>query len=197
MTLTALAPKNLRLITIFDYHRMAETGILAADERVELLSGQIIKKMPKGPAHSALCKRIEKILERRLGEKILVRLQDPILLNDYSEPEPDIAVVYPKDDFYASHHPVPKEVHLIIEISDTTIQSDLTTKAKLYAAAGITDYWVVDVSTQQLHIFRHPSVDGYDCQMILKADQPISPLAFPDCCITVNECFGLTDDLRP
>ena len=154
-----LAPAHLRLITTSDYHRMAETGILTPDEQVELLSGQIIKKMPKGPTHSALCKRIEKRLERRLGEQILVRLQDPIHLDDYSEPEPDIAVVYPRDDFYSDHHPAPNEVYLIIEVSDTTLQRDLTVKTTLYAAAGITDYWVVDVASQQSHLFRqtlHP-----------------------------------------
>ncbi|MEB3273001.1 MAG: Uma2 family endonuclease [Prochlorothrix sp.] len=84
---------SLRLITTADYHRMAEVGILSAEKQVELLAGQIIQKMPKGPAHSALCKHIEKLLEHLLGDQVLVRLQDPIQLDDYSEPEPDIAVV--------------------------------------------------------------------------------------------------------
>lgn len=89
MTVTPLPLTNLRLITTADYHRMAEVGILAADEQVELIAGQIIRKMPKSSAHSALCKRIEKCLEKLLGDQVLVRLQDPIQLATYSEPEPD------------------------------------------------------------------------------------------------------------
>jgi Uma2 family endonuclease len=190
MAITTLPPTNLRLITTADYHRMAEVGILAADEQVELIAGQIIQKMPKGPTHSARCKRIEKLLERYLGEQVLVRLQDPIQLDIYSEPEPDIAVVHPNTSFYADHHSIPDEVYLIIEIADTTINRDLGVKADLYAAAGIIDYWVVNLTTQQLHVFREPQPDGYQRQLILRAQQSIGLLAFPNCTITVQECLG-------
>ncbi|MEM9906116.1 MAG: Uma2 family endonuclease [Cyanobacteria bacterium P01_D01_bin.44] len=193
MIATTPSPNGLRLITRADYHRMAEVGILAADEQVELIAGQIIQKMPKGPAHSALCKRIEKLFERLLGDQILVRLQDPIQLDTYSEPEPDIAVVHPSDNFYADHHPTTSEVYLIVEIADTTINRDLGTKADLYAAAGIADYWVFNITTQQLHVFREPQWDGYQRQIILKAQQSIALLAFPTCVMTVQACFGLPE----
>ncbi|MEO0488267.1 MAG: Uma2 family endonuclease, partial [Cyanobacteria bacterium J06659_2] len=173
-----------------DYHRMAEVGILTADEQLELIAGQIIQKMPKGPAHSALCKRIEKLLEHRLGDRILVRLQDPIQLDEFSEPEPDIAVVHPKLNFYAEGHPTPAEVYLLIEVADTTLSHDLGIKANLYAAGGIADYWVFSITTQQLHIFREPQADGYQCQLILRAQQSVSPLAFPNCTNTVQDYFG-------
>ncbi|MEO0756230.1 MAG: Uma2 family endonuclease [Cyanobacteria bacterium J06648_16] len=191
MTLASPKATPIRLITTADYHRMAEVGIIAADERLELIAGQIVQKMPKGPAHSALCKRIEKLLERRLGEQVLVRLQDPIQLDDYSEPEPDIAVVHPDDGFYADRHPSPDDVYLIIEVADTTVSRDLGAKANLYAAAGIQDYWVFNVSTQQLHVFREPYADGYQRQLILSAQQSIEILAFPDCQIAVEACFGI------
>ena len=110
---------------------MAEVGILATDEQVELITGHIIHKTSKSLAHSVLCKRIEKLFECCLGEQILVRLRDPIRLNDYSEPEPDIAVVRPQDDFYASHHPTPADIYLIIEVADTTVERDLGSKANL------------------------------------------------------------------
>jgi Uma2 family endonuclease len=176
---------------VADYHRMAEVGILNADERVELLAGQIIQKMPKGPAHSALCKRLEKLLEQRLGDQVLVRLQDPIHLDDYSEPEPDIAVVRPQADFYATAHPTPADVHLIIEVADTTLERDLGSKAALYAAASIGDYWVLNVAARQLHVFREPSPTGYQRQLILGIQQAIAPHQFPDCEITVQACFGI------
>lgn len=171
---------------------MAEVGILAGDEQVELIAGQILQKMPKGPAHSALCKRIEKLLENRLGNQVLVRLQDPIDLDTYSEPEPDIAVAHPHANFYADHHPTPAEIYLIIEVSDTTLNRDLGIKANLYAAAGIADYWVLDITEQQLHIFRKPSQVGYQRQLILRGQQSISLLAFSDCNITVQDCIGIT-----
>lgn len=188
----AIAPiaQDLRLITVADYHQMAAAGILAADEQVELLAGHIIEKMPKGPAHSAFCKRIEKLLERRLGEQILVRLQDPIQLDPLSEPEPDIAIVQPRDDFYEAAHPTPGEVYWLIEIADTTIKRDLGLKADLYADAGINDYWVLNIATQQLHVFREPQADGYQRQTILQNQQTVSPLQFPDYVLSVAQCFG-------
>nr|WP_080814055.1 Uma2 family endonuclease [Halomicronema hongdechloris] len=170
---------------------MAEVGILGADEQVELIAGQIIQKMPKGPAHSALCKRLEKLLESQLGEHALVRMQDPIQLDDYSEPEPDIAVVRPQDDFYASHHPIPTDVFLILEVADTTLERDLGSKADLYSAAGILDYWVLNLSAQQLHIFREPSPGGYRRQLVLKAPQSVRLQAFPTCEVSVQACFGM------
>lgn len=188
----AIAPiaQDLRLITVAEYHQMAAAGILAADEQVELLAGHIIQKMPKGPAHSAFCKRLEKLLERRLGDRILVRLQDPIQLDPLSEPEPDIAIVKPRDDFYVTAHPIPDDVYWLIEIADTTIKRDLGLKAELYAAAGVKDYWVLNLATQQLHVFREPQADGYQRQTILQNQQTVSPLRFPDCVLSVDECFG-------
>ncbi len=112
MSATIPALAKPRLITTSEYHRMAEVGILSADERVELIAGQIIQKMPKGPRHSALCKRIEKLIERLLGDRVLVRLQDPIQLDSYSEPEPDIAIVHPSESFYEDHHPASNEIYL-------------------------------------------------------------------------------------
>ncbi|WP_370623533.1 Uma2 family endonuclease [cf. Phormidesmis sp. LEGE 11477] len=168
MTATIPTLVKQRLITTDEYHRMAEVGILSPDERVELIAGKIIQKMPKGPRHSALCKRIEKLIERLLEDKVLVRLQDPIQLDAYSEPEPGIVVAHPNDSFYEDHHPAPNEIYLIVEIADSTIERDLTLKADLYAAAGIIDYWVINVQAQQLHIFRQPQTDGYQRQIILR-----------------------------
>lgn len=188
----SISSTALRLITIADYHQMAKVGILGADEQIELIEGQIIQKMPKGPVHSALCKRIELLLEQCLGDQVLVRLQDPIQLNLYSEPEPDIAVVHPRSNFYADHHPTPDEVYLIIEIADTTLNRDLSTKADLYAAAGIIDYWVFNITTEQLHLFRDPQPEGYQDQLILRSPQSVSLLAFPKVSIALQACFGTT-----
>lgn len=189
MVVTPLVPGHLRLIRVEDYHRMAKLGILAEDEAIELINGQIFEKMPKGPAHSALCKRLEKLLEAQLGDRILVRLQDPIALDPYSEPEPDLAVVQPSPSFYADRHPQPAEVYLLIEVADSSIDRDLGTKADLYAAAKIQDYWVFNLPQQQIHVFRDPQPNGYQSQLILRGQQSVSLLAFPNCSIAVRSCF--------
>ena len=182
---------DIRLLTVHEYHLIAEVGILDEDERVELLGGQIVKMAAKGTAHGAGVKRTEKLLENRLGNQVLVRLQDPVRLNNYSEPEPDIAVVIPDPLYYEDHHPTPSEIYLIIEVADTTLRTDLGIKANLYAQSGIADYWVLDVNNRQLHVLREPSQDGYQSIAVLGDDASISPLQFPDI------SFAVRDMLRP
>ena len=182
---------DIRLLTVQEYHRMAEIGILDEDERVELLAGQIVKMAVKGTAHGAAIARTKILLDNRLGEEIFVRLQDPVRLNDYSEPEPDIAVVVPDPLYYEDHHPTPSEVYLIIEVADTTLRTDLGIKANLYAQSGIADYWVLDVNNRQLHVFREPNQEGYQSIVVLGDDASISPLQFPDI------SFMVGDMLRP
>jgi len=108
----------------------------------------------------------------------LISIKNPIQLNDYSEPEPDIAVVKIDPLDYADHHPTPDEVYLVIEVVDTTFKKDCETKGKAYAASGIIDYWVLDVINRQLHVFREPSDDGYKSEVILEENKSISPLNF-------------------
>lgn len=181
---------DVRLFTVQDYHRMAETGILDPDERVELLAGQIVKMTAKGTSHSAATTRTEKLLEARLGERVLVRVQEPVHLSDFSEPEPDIAVVIFDPLYYEDHHPAPSEVYLIIEVADTSLTRDTEFKARLYSQAGITDYWVLDVNARQLYVFREPSQNGYQSELILAETRTISPLAFPNVTITVSEMLS-------
>jgi Uma2 family endonuclease len=178
---------DLRLLTVADYHCMMQAGVFAPDERVELLEGKIIRMAAKGTAHSAAITRIERLLKQRINQQVLLRLQDPVALSDYSEPEPDIAVVFPDPLDYETHHPTPAEIYLLIEVSDTTLPYDLTTKALAYAQAGIADYWVFDVNACRLHVFREPTDQGYQRQLSLAAATTISPLSFPDCEMVIGE----------
>ncbi|AHJ26515.1 Uma2 family endonuclease [Nodularia spumigena CS-584] len=177
----------LRLWTVEEYHRMAEAGIFGVDERVELLEGKIIWKIAKGTAHRSAVGRTDKLLQNRLGNRAWISIQDPIKLNERSEPEPDIAVVKVDPLDYADHHPTPSEVYLIIEVANSSLILDCETKAKAYSQAGITDYWVLDVISRQLHIFREPTQEGYENKVILAENATISPLAFPDLQIVVLE----------
>ncbi|MCG6136410.1 MAG: Uma2 family endonuclease [Nostoc sp. LLA-1] len=178
---------KLRLWTVEEYHRMAEAGIFGADERVELLEGNIIWMIAKGTAHRSAVGRTDYLLKNRLGNRAWVSIQDPVQLNERSEPEPDIAVVTVDPLDYADHHPTPSEVYLIIEVADSSLKLDCETKAKAYSQAGIKDYWVLDVTSRQLYIFREPSQESYQSKVVLGEDATISPLAFPDLQIMVLE----------
>jgi Uma2 family endonuclease len=180
---------ELRLWTVEEYHRMAEAGIFDEDERVELLQGKIIWMSAIGTAHRSAVGRTNKYLQKHLGDnnKAWISIQDPIKLDDYSEPEPDIAVVKIDPLDYADHHPTPDEVYLVIEVADTTFKKDCETKGKAYAAAGMIDYWVLDVINRQLHVFREPSGNGYKSEVVLKENDIISPFNFPDLSINILE----------
>ncbi len=178
---------EVRLLSVEEYHKMGESGIIAADEEVELIEGQVITKPMKGTTHSALNKYLEKLLENRLQDAALVRVQDPVRLDSYSEPEPDIAVVLSDPFYYVSHHPTPPEIYLIVEIADTTLKRDTEFKANVYAKAGINDYWVLDLTNRKLYVFREPTTTGYQNQQILSDDATISPVAFPNITISVSE----------
>ncbi|AFY99714.1 Uma2 family endonuclease [Calothrix sp. PCC 6303] len=178
---------NLRLWTVAEYHRMAEAGILEDGERVELLEGKIIWMSAKGTAHSSAVRRTYKLLEKCLGDFASISSQDPITLNDKSEPEPDISVVKIDPLDYADHHPTPSEVYLIIEVADSSLKFDCETKGKAYSEAGISDYWVLDVVKRQLYVFREPTSQGYQNQIVLDADGIVSPLAFPNFQIQIQQ----------
>ena len=178
---------DIRLLSVHDYHRMVEARVLAPDERVELISGQLYKMAAKGTAHSAAVTRIERVLKARLSDRVLLRFQDPIQLDDYSEPEPDIAVVKVNPLDYEEHHPTPSEVYLLIEVADTTLKRDRELKAPAYAQSGIQDYWILDVNQRQLYVFRSPTATGYANEFVLSESDVISPLTFLDCQIAVVE----------
>jgi Uma2 family endonuclease len=178
---------QLRLWTVEEYHRMAEAGIFGADERVELLEGKIIWMIAKGTAHRSAVSRTDRLLQNSLRNVALICVQDPVKLNERSEPEPDIAVVKVDPLDYADHHPTPSEVYLIIEVADSSLKLDCETKAQAYSQAGIKDYWGLDVVNRQLHVFREPTSEGYKVEVVLAEDGTITPLEFPDLQIVVLE----------
>jgi len=178
---------EIRLFTVQEYHEMIKNGILDEDDRVELLTGQIVKMAAKGTAHNAAVKRTVELVQNLLGRLVLIGVQDSIQLNDNSEPEPDIALLVRDPLYYEDRHPTPSEIYLIIEIADTTLRTDCGIKAKLYAQSGIIEYWVLNVSDRQLHVFREPSQEGYQSELILGDDASISPLHFPDTSFMIGE----------
>ena len=173
--LTALRPW-----TVAEYYQMAKTGILQPQENVELVAGQIIRTMtPQGSPHAAAITRTNRVLSRSPSPDYLIRVQLPIHLDDFSEPEPDLALVKYDPFDYDDRHPRADEVYLIIEIADSTLKTDLTLKKQVYAQAGIKDYWVLDLAQSQLHVFRQPTGSGYQSAKILPPSETVRPLCLP------------------
>ena len=166
---------------------MAKAGIFHPEERVELIAGQIIRMSAKGTAHTAAVRRTAKVLRHLLFNQAEVYTQDPIQLNDFSEPEPDVEVVRIDPLDYADHHPTPSDVYLIIEVADSSFKYDREMKGKAYAQSGIADYWVLDVNNRKLHVLREPTQEGYQSEVIVSEDASVSPLQFSELEIALQD----------
>jgi len=153
-------PRRHRL-TVADYYRMAEVGILAPDARVELIDGEIIDMAPPGSLHAATVDRLMEVLARAVDGRASVRVQNPVRLSELSEPQPDVALLRRREDFYSEHHPTPADVLLIVEVADTSLRFDRDTKMSLYAVHGIPEMWLVDLRGRRLVRYRAPQQGSY------------------------------------
>jgi Uma2 family endonuclease len=178
--------------TVAEYHRMSELGILDADGKTELIDGQILLMTAKGTPHVVALQLSANSLSEQLKSDALIRTQDPIQLDDFSEPEPDLVVVRGAILDYTEHHPYPEDIHLVVEIADSTLKQDSEVKDKLYAKAGISEYWVVDIKNRQVNIFRNPTPTGYANHLILREPNEFSPLAFPDIVLNLTSILPPT-----
>jgi Uma2 family endonuclease len=176
-----------RLFTVDEYYRMAEAGILRSDERVELIEGVITQMSPIGGPHMANVNRINFQFSRMLGKRAITSVQNPVRLSERTEPEPDVAILRWRDDFYRAGPPGPSDVLLIIEVSDTTLGYDRDIKLPLYAVAGIPETWIVDIKADRLRVYRDPADDAYRTALVLERAATVTPLAFPDLSIAVDD----------
>ena len=182
---------EIRLLTVEDYHRMKEAGVFHPEERVELIAGQLIQMAAKGTAHTAALRRTNQFFTRlSLQVQMMVQIQDPIILDDYSQPEPDVAILRVNPGEYLDHHPTSVDVYLVIEIADLSLNYDMEIKGKLYAQSGMTDYWVLDVKERHLHVFREPSPEGYQSEVTITEEDSISPLQFPTNTIPIGQMLA-------
>ncbi len=182
---------NTRKFTISEYHQMAEKSILSEDDRIELIKGEIIQMSPIGSRHAACVDRVNRLFNRLFPETVIIRVQNPIFLgDDISEPQPDLAIASYRDNFYLDGHPQPQDILLLIEIADSSLVYDREVKAPLYAAAGITELWLVNLIEQRLEIYRQPAANGYQEIKHCRKNDSISSLAFPDISLVVAEILG-------
>lgn len=187
MTTTAkVIGGSRRLLTIDEYDRMARVGIFGPEERVELIAGELVRMAPIGSRHAASVANVTDWFHPRLPRSAALRVQSPIRIPQHSEPEPDIAIVRRRIDAYVGRHPEPEDILLVIEVSDTTLRIDRNVKMPLYAAAGIPEAWLVDLPRRRILVYRQPA-DGIYREVMVVRDGTLTPLAFPDLAIRLDE----------
>jgi Uma2 family endonuclease len=180
-----------RRFTTAEYHAMAESGILAPDDRVELIEGEIWQMSPIGPPHVSRVTRLSYAFISNLKkEEALVISQSPIHLDDFSEPQPDLALLRYREDFYASKLPAAEDVLLVVEVSDTTIHYDRRVKMDLYARHGIAEAWLCNLPRATIEVYRAPSPQGYGEILTFRRGGRLSPLAFPGLVIEAEAILG-------
>ena len=169
-----------RCFTVEEYHRMAQVGILSEDDRVELIEGEIVLMIPIGSRHAACVDRLNHLFSRGLGQRGIVRVQNPVRLGERSEPQPDLAVLRPRADFYAPANPGPEDVLFIVEVGETSGNVDREMKVPLYARAGVPEVWLVDLGGECVEIYRNPGAQGYQEVRRVRRGERLAPHTFPD-----------------
>ncbi len=177
-----------RWITVEEYERMGEAGIFRPDDRLELLEGGIFEMSPIGPPHASCVMFLSHLLSRLFGGSLIVSTQNPVRLDDYSEPQPDVMLLRWRDDFYRNAHPTPADVLLVIEVSDTTTESDRSYKIPLYAGAGIPEAWLVNIPGAGVEVYAEPVAGGYRIGNFHQRDEEVKSHTFAG--LSVNDVLG-------
>lgn len=180
----------LHRFAVDEYQLLGEKGILHEDERVELIDGRIIEMSPIGAKHASTVDRLNNLFVTKLQHKAIVRVQSPVDIDEYSEPQPDITILKPRPDFYSEKHPKPQDVLLVIEIADASVEYDRSVKIPLYAKALIQEVWLVNLQEDTIEIYHSPSGDRYGVMVRLLNKQTVSPRGFPDLTLSVGEIMG-------
>ena len=179
-----------RYFTVDEYHRMGKAGVFSEDDRVELIDGEILKMSPIGSRHAASVNRLNMQFNNLLGGRAIVSVQNPIVLNDFSEPEPDIAILRRRDDFYAQAHPSASDALLVIEIADTSVEYDHDIKLPAYARSAVPEVWIVDLPAETVALYADLANGVYRAVTTHQRGDSITPLHIPDLSIEVVGILG-------
>jgi len=179
-----------RKFTIEQYNQMGEINIFQPEERLELIKGEILKMSPIGAKHASMVTRLTNLLVYELHQKALVSVQNSIVLDDYSEPQPDLVLLKPRSDYYENKKPEPEDIYLLIEVSDSTIIYDQTIKIPLYAENKITEVWLFNLNNKTLEVYRQPENNSYQSIQKLNSKKTINSLVFPELIIKLSEIFA-------
>lgn len=176
-------------LTVDDYRRMSEAGIFHEDDRVELIDGEIIKMAPIGSLHAGTVDQLTRLFILTFGQNAIIRVQNPIVLDDYSEPEPDLALLTPREDFYKSSHPIARDLLLVVEIADSSLAYDREVKLPLYARSHIPEVWIVDLENRCVRVFQEPAEKGFARTRTLSHPYLLTPLRLAGCEIDLSALF--------
>ncbi|NJL35786.1 MAG: Uma2 family endonuclease [Leptolyngbyaceae cyanobacterium SM1_4_3] len=179
-----------RRFTVDQYHRMAKAGILKQDDRVKLIEGEIVEMSPIGRRHAACVNRLTALFSQRLTTYALVGVQNPVVLGDRSEPQPDLTLLKLRSDFYEARHPQPEDVLLIVEVADTTAEADREIKIPLYARNSILEVWLIDLNKPAVEVYQNPSLGKYQTIQIFRSGESCFISAFPEIELKVDELIG-------
>lgn len=173
-------------LTVEQFHRMGEAGVIGPEVRVELLEGEVVEMAPIGTRHAAVVKRLVSMLSGVLGEHAVLSVQDPLRLDDHSEPQPDLMLLAPRADFYASAHPTPADVLLLVEVADTTSRYDREVKLPLYARHGVAEVWLIDLDERLAHVLREPREGRYTQITVSATPGVVAPAALPQAAVDLT-----------
>lgn len=175
--------------TVQDYYRMAEVGLLAPDARVELIEGEVIDMVPQGTHHAEILRRLMTQLVLGARSRATVQSQCPLRLDDFSEPEPDFALLKTRKGGYLTGHPGAADTLLVAEVSQSSLRFDRSRKLRLYARHGIPEYWVLDVTAPRLHVFHSPEKGSYTQTNAVEQPATIELRALPELRIDLTGLF--------
>jgi Uma2 family endonuclease len=178
-----------RQITVDEYYRMAEVGLIGPDERVELIEGEIIDMAPIGSDHASFVIQLNSLLVKAVQDKGFVSVQNPIRLSNRSEPEPDFAVLKPRADVYRKQLPTAADTLLVVEVCNTSERYDREIKLPLYAAHGIPEVWIVSIEQQSITICRSPGNNRYLQEETTHAPGVLNLFALPDIAVDLSTLF--------
>ena len=179
-----------RRFTVVEYHRLAEAGVLRDDDRVELVEGEIVEMTPIGSQHAACVDRLMVLLQRCVEGRGILRVQGPIRLDAHSEPQPDLSVLKRRADFYASAHPGPGDVILVVEVADASLGYDRAIKVGMYARAGVRETWLVDLQNERVDVFTQPTPQGYRASRQIRRGDRLTSHSLPAASLFVNDMLG-------
>jgi Uma2 family endonuclease len=176
--------------TTTEYERMAEAGILSEDDRVELVEGEVLKMTPIGSRHAACVNRLNTLVSQQVGGSVIVSVQNPVRLTQYTEPQPDLALLRPRADFYSEGHPAPEDVLLIVEVAETSLGYDRDVKLPLYARAGIPEVWIVDLDREEILAYSRPREGAYGESERELRGGTVSSRVLPGLALEVGDVIG-------
>ncbi len=179
-----------RRFTAAEYQQMIEAGVFGDDERLELIDGEIVQMSPIGPRHAACVRRLNALLSHLLAGQAIVDVQNPMIVDVAYAPQPDLALLRPRSDFYASQTPTAADCLLVVEVADSSVETDRQIKMPRYARGGLTELWLIDLERDVVVVYREPLGDSYQHLQVFRRGDTITPAGLPGLSVIVQSILG-------